>query len=622
MLVALTIAGAASAGLLGVRSPAPATSYGSGTACSTTSVETTTSGATAASARAALARPQAMTTRTAPAATTTSPANTGVSLTDTNALFSCALTTATPTGTGTTRAAATVVTSNAASTLILTGHGWGHGMGMSQYGAYGYALHGWSAAQILHHYYVGTTIGLDPPSTVRVLLSEGHRRVRLGSASPWRVVDGAGTSLTLPAGPLVVSASLLLAGHQLVSPLSFSSAASPLAFGKRPYHGSFLVISNGKSLQVVNVVGMESYLDGVVGSEMPGFWPAAALQAQAVAARSYALAQLEDVVTASPFDLYDDSRSQVYGGIDAESPAVSAAVAATAHEVVLYGGKVATTYYSSSSGGETVSAAEAIGTPVPYLVAVPDPYDTLSPFHNWGPVLVGAATAGTELGLVGPARGSADRKRSLAPRRYRDRRLPGRRPEPRGQSSRRGPRAALELVRGRLAAADPARRPRGPRRPSASLSGLARGVSGGVWLEAMSGRRLGAPVDEILPGPGGAFSVGLTPTVTTRYRLAAGTIRAAAVTVAVAASVTASLGEGGVAGSVTPAVSGGSVSLQRQNGNSWITVATGSTGEAGVFSIPAQLKPGHLQGALRSRQRTGGGFLPGIRRPGELNAAV
>ena len=85
--------------------------------------------------------------------------------------------------------------------------------------------------------------------------------------------------------------------------------------------------SDGTRLQVVNAVGLESYVEGVVGEEMPNYWPQAALEAQAVAARTYALAQLSSVVTASPFDLYDDTRSQVYGGIAAETPSTEQAVA-------------------------------------------------------------------------------------------------------------------------------------------------------------------------------------------------------------------------------------------------------------------------------------------------------
>ena len=100
---------------------------------------------------------------------------------------------------------------------------------------------------------------------------------------------------------------------------------------------------------------------------MPKEWPAAALQAQAVAARSYALAS---IVKNRDFDLYADPRSQMYYGVAAESPATTAAVKATKGEILTYGGKVATTFYYSSSGGRTASSEDVFGL-VAALPAVP-----------------------------------------------------------------------------------------------------------------------------------------------------------------------------------------------------------------------------------------------------------
>ena len=121
------------------------------------------------------------------------------------------------------------------------------------------------------------------------------------------------------------------------------------------------MISTASALQVVNAVGLEAYVEGVVAAEMPSNWPAAALEAQAVAARSYALANLADT-DASTFDLYSDTRSQVYGGIAAETPATTRPSTRPRTRSCSTQGKVATRYFSSSSGGRTVSAAEAIGT--------------------------------------------------------------------------------------------------------------------------------------------------------------------------------------------------------------------------------------------------------------------
>ncbi len=181
-------------------------------------------------------------------------------------------------------------------------------------------------------------------------------------------------------------------------PYTFS-AAEPISVDGAPYRGKLTVSATGKLVQVIDVVGLEQYLKAVVPSEVPSNWPPEALKAQAVAARSYALANL---AKGRPFDLYSDTRSQVYGGIDAESAATNAAVAATRGQVVLYNGTVADTLFFSTSGGRTASALEATGTAVPYLVSVPDPYDTLSPYHDWGPVLMDAAKAAKELKLSAP----------------------------------------------------------------------------------------------------------------------------------------------------------------------------------------------------------------------------
>ena len=188
---------------------------------------------------------------------------------------------------------------------------------------------------------------------------------------------------------------------------------------------------------------------------MPYTWPAEALKAQAVAARSYALASL---VKGKPFDLYSDPRSQVYLGVAGEKASTTQAVTATAGEVVLYGGKVATTYYFSTSGGKTASAADVFGFDVPYLVSRPDPWDKLSPYHRWGPVLIGARTVQSKLGIdarVVDATGDCDCVRpSAGPRRQDDLRR-GVRP---GDARPNGARPALDMDLGRRAPARPALR--------------------------------------------------------------------------------------------------------------------------------------------------------------------
>ncbi len=512
-------------------------------------------------------------------------------------------TTATPTTT-----TPTIATSTAAATLVFTGHGWGHGIGMSQWGAYGYALHGWTYDAILGHYYSGTTVGTLRTPTVRVLLVDGAKRVTLASEAAWKVVDANGTSVALPPGPLVLTPTLTVGTAQLASPLTFTAGKAPLEVGSKPYHGRLVVTAVGSKLQVVNAVGAEAYVDGVVPSEVPSTWPAEALKAQAVAARSYALANLTTVVTASNFDLYSDTRSQVYGGIAAETQATNAAVAATARQVVLYDGRVATTYFSSSSGGRTVSAAEAWGKPVPYLVSVTDPYDTYSPNHDWGPVLVDATSVAKMLN----APGLADLVTKAGPSRHvldvtavgssNPVTVTGNTLE-----ADLGLRSTWFTV-GLLSLAPPAA-PIGFG-GTATLSGTVRGMRD-VTIEGRSHGAAWAPVATVTPGAGGAFTATVDPAATTQYRLVAGSVHAGLVTVAVKPLVQAAVGAGAVQGTVKPAIAGSPVQLQLQAGRAWTTVATGTTDSAGAFAVSAALAPG----SYRVRSAPGHGLSPGVSLP-------
>ena len=143
------------------------------------------------------------------------------------------------------------------------------------------------------------------------------------------------------------------------------------------------MLAGADGLAVVNVVTLESYLLGVVASEMPSDWKPEALEAQAIAARTYAVATRKPA--SSPYDLYPDQRSQVYRGLAGEGAPSSAAVDATAGQVVLYQGQPIVTYFSSSSGGRTAAVQESLPgvDPAPYLVSVDDPFDTISPYHDW-----------------------------------------------------------------------------------------------------------------------------------------------------------------------------------------------------------------------------------------------
>jgi stage II sporulation protein D len=287
------------------------------------------------------------------------------------------------------------VQAQAGTVFLVDGRGWGHGIGMSQYGARGYAQAGWGYQRILAHYYRHTKLQLVPARPVRVLLAVGKASVRISSSKPFKVVDARGKVRKLKRGPQNVVATKLA---RLRSPLRFVPGAAPLRLDGQAYRGALLVHRRGGSLTIVNKLPLDRYLRGVVPWEMPDDWAREALRAQAVVARSYALATLKP---GTFFDVYADTRSQVYGGIEAESPTTNRAIGSTAGKVLFWSGRVATTFYHSTSGGRTVSIAEAWprATPVPYLVSVADPYDTLSKHHRWGPLLLTPAEVGKRLGV-------------------------------------------------------------------------------------------------------------------------------------------------------------------------------------------------------------------------------
>jgi stage II sporulation protein D len=285
-------------------------------------------------------------------------------------------------------AAAAAGSACAASELVITGRGWGHGVGMSQWGAYGYARHGWSWRRILAHYYPGTALGSASNSRVRVLLAAGQPRVSFACPGTIEVSDATGRTRTLAGGAYSVGGRLILPlarkhhGLPLPSPIAIACPSAPILWNGGAYHGTLVVRSDGRRLAVVDAVDLEDYLRGVVGSEMPSHWSLAALEAQAVAARSYALATLRP---SAFYDLFADTRSQVYRGLGGESVRSNLAVANTTGRVLTYRGAIAETFFFSSSGGRTANVRDVWpgnGT-IPYLRSVPDPYDSSSPNHIW-----------------------------------------------------------------------------------------------------------------------------------------------------------------------------------------------------------------------------------------------
>lgn len=316
------------------------------------------------------------------------------------------------------------------------GRGWGHGVGMSQWGAYGRARAGWSTSRILRHYYRRTSIGTTPNRPMRVLLAERRGRLALAAGGRMTVSDTGGRRrLVVPAGATVTLArtrdgGIALTrpgarGVRMAGPVQFSSrSARGVAWGprrpsaERRYRGRMLVAADGaRWLRLINRVPLEGYLRGVVPREMPARWgdeAPAALRAQAVAARSYALATRR---RGQDFDAYDDVRSQVYGGLAAEDRRSDRAVAATRGRVVTHAGRVATTFFFSTSGGRTEDAGNVFGSPSPYLRSVTDPFDRGSPYHRWpDPPTFTATALARALGLSSPVAAVRVLRRGRSPR--------------------------------------------------------------------------------------------------------------------------------------------------------------------------------------------------------------
>jgi stage II sporulation protein D len=487
-----------------------------------------------------------------------------------------------------------------ATTFVVTGRGYGHGVGMSQYGALGFARNGETYDRILAHYYPGTALGPAKVATMRVLLAESRKRVAVLATAPFTVRDADGETHTLPARTLTLGPRLVVAledgTRALHGPLVLRPGrGTVLRLDGKAYRGELEVRADRRKLTVINRLGLEAYLQGVVPGEMPNDWPAEALKAQAVAARSYALAQR---VTGRPFDVYADVRSQVYGGVAYEQPTTTAAVRATRGQAVLFDGQVATTYFYSTSGGRTAGSDEIFEQPRPYLVSVEDPYDSLSPYHRWGPVAVPAAKVRSGLKVSGEvldiavAAGPSGRARTVTVRT-----ALGDRPV-RPTNVRLGLGLRSTWFRFGLLSV---RRPAAPvvYGSAVRLTGTVRAVAG-VTLSAAKGG-LWEPMRSV---PAGTFSVPVRPTATTAYRLATTAGLGPVLRVPVAPRVTF---DGG-GGTVAPALPTAVVVLQRQDGTAWAEAARGRVAADGTYLFGVRLGPG----VYRVRVPATRGFAAGL----------
>jgi SpoIID/LytB domain protein len=342
--------------------------------------------------------------------------------------------------------------------LTFYGRGYGHGVGMSQYGARGRALAGQLAPAILAHYYPGTSTGSrDPATNVRVLVLNAFAATAaapltiVGTGGRWSV-DG--VAATFPANarallwPVAVGSTSWTLRIKAADGTVLHQSTRTGAVTVRPATGTYalplgstanrtirtrgsttvtylqlasksgssnvyrgaLRVQLGTKANVVNHVALDDYLRGVVPVEMPSSWPSEALKVQAIAARSYAVSHLHP--STGTFDVYDDTRSQVYRGRNAEKAPTDSAIAMTAGSVLLSGSSVANAVFHSADGGATennenvwTSSSGQPGTPVSYLRGSSDrapdgsSYDAASPYATWKTATYSAATLSSMLAL-------------------------------------------------------------------------------------------------------------------------------------------------------------------------------------------------------------------------------
>ena len=497
--------------------------------------------------------------------------------------------------------------------FVISGHGWGHGVGMSQWGAYGYAQKGFTYDKILAHYYPGTELGTTTVKSIRVLLANTSS-VTISSTGSWKLKDGAAATTTLPAGQVTLNPQLKFKlpnateAETFTGPLTFTSA-TPLVF-KKPYRGTFTVTSDGTKLTLVNTVPLEQYLYAVVPSEMPRTWHPEALKSQAVAARSYALAVRK---TAGAFDVYPDTRSQVYGGVNAESPTATAAVDATVGGVLTYGGKIATTYFFSTSGGRTAAINDVWkSSPVPYLVSVADPYDSLSPYHDWGPYVFGPDKLKKALKVSGRlldvqttvnASQRVDSVQAIGEK---------------GERSVSGSdvRAALGLRSSWFSvgvlALDPLPAATVKYATPFKLTGLGRDLSDLRLEQRAPGTSAWAVNRGVDTAADGSFAVTVKAAGPEEYRVSSGSVASPSTRLAVAPRVAlkAAADLGSMKGAVRPILPGTRVRIQQQNESTgrWATIATATLTRSGRFAAEFPV----FSGAYRARVVAGHGWAVGV----------
>jgi stage II sporulation protein D len=491
----------------------------------------------------------------------------------------------------------------AKSLFVITGRGWGHGVGLSQWGAYGLALGNWTHQQILTHYYRGTNIDTRSPSTkVDVLLADRRTSLSVGSASAFTVSAGTKTRTHAAGFPVAVTKTstgrIKVEGitGSFASPATISSS-SPLRLGSTRYRGVLRISVAGGFLRAVNRVGIDNYIRGVVTRESLDWWgnvgAQEAIDAQAVAARSYALYTVAHGGGKCAGNLCPDTRDQVYGGYDAETANGNEAVDATRGQVVESGGAIAQTFFHSSSGGRTAASVDVWGGSVSYLQSENDPADLNgdNPNRIWRLRLT-ASQMRSRLGLSKSprdgtvTRNSSDRVGSMTFS------GPGWSTVVPGGDSLRW-RLNVKSNRFWLGVLTLERR-ESPivHGQTTTLDVLVRGVSNTTLQSLTYGASTWANVSSV----NGDVDVTLGPRKTTWYRLRAPTATGSAVKIAVRAKIAFDVTQpaGGLRGIVRPrSLAGRTVTIQKRKADgSWANVATTTVTAEGTFRANFNVTPG------------------------------
>ena len=271
-----------------------------------------------------------------------------------------------------------------AATWTIRGGGFGHGVGMSAYGAYGMGLDGYKYGRILRHYYRGIKIRkVRAKRNIKVLLDVSS--APRFSGARWACGRKLRPRLTYSADLGRIGIFLRGGGGKPLKKcgrvLRTEASGSVVFKGLGHYRGGVEIKRGGGSLYVINNVPLNLYCRGVLAGELIPSWPMETLKAFALAARSIGLTAKG---THDGFDVYPDTRSQVYKPISAEFSRTNRACAQTASQALYYGGKVALALFSASSGGHTESVQNVFfNGAIPYLRGVPDPWDKVSPYHRW-----------------------------------------------------------------------------------------------------------------------------------------------------------------------------------------------------------------------------------------------